>query len=176
MLTLVLGGVRSGKSRHAQALCAGREVLFVATARDDGEPEWHARIARHRRERPAHWTTAEEPLDVPGVVRTGLTGATVLVDCITVWLANLMWERHDDSPEERSSYVLRQMDALAATAGARDVVVVSNEVGYGVVPASVSGREFRDVQGLANQRLAAAAGHVVLVVAGIPWTLKEGLR
>jgi len=174
VLSLVLGGARSGKSRFALGLCAGHElVVVVATGRDDGDPEWRERIQRHRRDRPPDWPTLEEPLAVPEAVLGLAPGAVALVDCVTLWLANLAWEARVWSRGEREERVLARVDALAAAAAGREVVLVSNEVGGGIVPENAAAREFRDLQGRANQRLAAAADRVVLVVAGLPLALKE---
>lgn len=173
MLSLVLGGARSGKSRYAQELCAGRErVVVIATARDEGDPEWHERIQRHRRERPTAWRALEEPIAVPEAVASLDPGAVALVDCVTLWLSNLSWEERHRTRDEREQRVLGRIDALADAAAGREVVLVSNEVGAGIVPDNAAAREFRDLQGRANQRLAAAADRVVLVTAGLPLLLK----
>jgi adenosylcobinamide kinase/adenosylcobinamide-phosphate guanylyltransferase len=174
VLSLVLGGARSGKSRYAQGLCAGRElVVVVATARDDGDPEFRERILRHRRDRPETWQTLEEPLAVPEAIASLAPGAVALVDCVTLWLANLAWEERQRSRDQRAERVLARVDALAAAAAGRELVLVSNEVGGGIVPENAAAREFRDLQGLANQRLAAAADRVVLVTAGLPLPLRD---
>jgi adenosylcobinamide kinase/adenosylcobinamide-phosphate guanylyltransferase len=168
---LLLGGARSGKSRHALELAAGHgtRVAFLATARalDDGMA---ARIARHRAERPPRWTTIEEPYDVVAACRRAArTHDLVLVDCVTVWVANLV-ERGDDD-----AAVLAAADALAKLQQERIVstVIVSNEVGEGVHPSTELGRRFRDLLGSVNQRLAAAADRVTLMVAGLPVTVKD---
>lgn len=167
---LVLGGARSGKSRHAleQAAQPGGRVAFLATARArDGDMA--ARIARHRAERPAGWTTLEEPQDVAAACRRAAPAHDlVVVDCATVWVANLM-ERGDDAA------VLAAVDDLAKLMRERllSVIVVSNEVGAGVHPPTELGRRFRDLLGLVNQRLAAAADRVTLMVAGLPLTVPK---
>lgn len=167
---LVLGGARSGKSRRATELAAehhGR-VAFLATARAlDGDMA--ARIARHRAERPPRWTTLEEPLEVISACRRAAAAHDVIVvDCVTVWVANLM-ERGDGD-----SAVLAAADGLAGLVGERLVatVLVSNEVGEGVHPPTELGRRFRDLLGFVNQRLAAAADRVTLMVAGLPVSVK----
>ena len=176
MLTLVLGGARSGKSRYAQSLCNGAtRVVFLATARAEGDEEMQARIERHRAERPRQWQTIEEPLAVVSAVRESNSTATVLVDCVTNWLANLAWEHRTLSEEEQQKRILSEVTELARAAGERRVVAVSNEVGGGIVPESPVGRSFRDLQGTANQVLAREAGLVVLMVAGLPWTIKNVL-
>jgi adenosylcobinamide kinase/adenosylcobinamide-phosphate guanylyltransferase len=177
MLTLVLGGARSGKSRYAQSLCdAAAPVVYVATARtDDGDDEMRARVARHRADRPAAWRTVEEPLDLERAVEEAEPReATVLVDCITIWVANLAWEYREASPDETERLVLERVAGLARAARTRRVVAVSNEVGWGLVPDNPVGRAFRDLQGLANQLLAREAESVVLMVAGLPLPLKGG--
>jgi adenosylcobinamide kinase/adenosylcobinamide-phosphate guanylyltransferase len=166
-----VGGARSGKSRYAieQAREIGGSTAFVATARAH-DADMAARIARHRAERAAHWTTVEEPY---GVVAAGRRAAAAhdlaVLDCVTIWVANLM-ERGDDD-----AAVLGAADDLAKLMGERllSIIVVSNEVGDGVHPATEAGRRFRDLLGLVNQRLAAAADRVTLMVAGIPLSVKD---
>jgi adenosylcobinamide kinase / adenosylcobinamide-phosphate guanylyltransferase len=174
MLTLVLGGARSGKSRYAQALIGDRQAIYVATARRTRDRELSGRIERHRADRPSSWTTIEEPESVPRVVRTATpVDAPVLVECATLWLSNL-FERESHTPARRQHDIL--MAAVREVADAsrlREVVVVSNEIGGGVVPTTRVGRRFRDLQGWANQILAAEAQSVVLVVAGLPIVLKS---
>ena len=168
---LLLGGARSGKSRYAveQAQVTGGATAVVATARalDD---DMAARIARHRAERPARWATIEEPHDVPAACRRAARSHdVVVVDCITVWVSNLM-ERGDDD-----ALVLAAVDDLAKMLRERlvSVILVSNEVGQGVHPPTELGRRFRDLLGLVNQRLAAAADRVTLMVAALPLTVKD---
>jgi adenosylcobinamide kinase / adenosylcobinamide-phosphate guanylyltransferase len=173
MLTLVLGGARSGKSRYAQSLCEGAEsVVFLATARPE-DNEMRARIERHRAARPAAWRTIEESLAVVRAVRGSDHQATVLVDCVTNWLAHLAWEHRELGDEEQQERILGEVEELARASHGRRVVAVSNEVGGGIVPETPVGRSFRDLQGLANQVLAREAGQVVLMVAGLPLTLKS---
>ena len=168
--TLVLGGARSGKSRFALGLhSAQTRVAFVATA-VAGDAEMRERIERHRAERPAHWRTIEEPWELVARVRDASAAAdAVVVDCLTVWAANLMLR---GDPDE---HVLKQADELAALLASRpaDITLISNEVGLGVHPATEDGRHFRDLLGVVNQRVAAAADRVVLMVAGIPVSVKE---
>jgi adenosylcobinamide kinase/adenosylcobinamide-phosphate guanylyltransferase len=168
--TLVLGGARSGKSRFALDVQSRRaRVTFIATARAD-DAEMLERIERHRTERSDHWRTVEEPYELVARLREACAGTdAVIVDCLTVWVANLMLR---GDPDE---HVLKQADELAALLALHqaDVTLVSNEVGLGVHPATADGRHFRDLLGHVNQRVAAAADRVVLMVAGLPLTVKE---
>lgn len=168
---LVLGGARSGKSRYAvaQAQEIGGSVAYLATARAL-DPDMAARIARHRSERPGGWTTLEEPRDIVAAARRAAASHGVLViDCVTIWVANLM-ERGDDD-----TAVLAAADDLAKLMRERlaSFIIVSNEVGAGVHPPTALGRRFGDLLGFVNQRLAAAADRVTLMVAGIPLIVKD---
>jgi adenosylcobinamide kinase/adenosylcobinamide-phosphate guanylyltransferase len=166
----ILGGARSGKSRFALGgLSARARVTFVATA-EAGDEDMAARIARHQAERPPLWATIEAPLDLVPVLTAALPSAdVVVVDCLTLWVSNRMLRGEDDTT------ILKDADALAAlvSAPAADLRVVSNEVGLGVHPPTIDGLRFRDVLGLVNQRVAAAAPRVVLMVAGLPHMLKD---
>lgn len=175
MLTLVLGGARSGKSRFAQSLCEpASRVVFIATARLDDDDEMRARIARHQQARPKHWHTIEEPLEIARVVETcSADYDCVLIDCLTLWLSNLCWAHQDHSQDVLRSAASEEVARLIAAASASSVTVVSNEVGYGLVPESPVGRVFRDLQGWLNQDLACAANYVYQVVAGIPIPIKR---
>ena len=170
---LILGGVRSGKSREALRLAAamprGSRGAFLATARAlDGDME--ARIARHRAERPEAWGTLEEPHDVVAACER-LSGRVdlVVLDCLTLWVANLLLR----GDEEKS--ILAAADALADFLAERRfrIIIVSNEVGAGVHPASEVGLRFRDALGGVNQRIAAAADRVSYMVAGLPMAIKD---
>jgi adenosylcobinamide kinase/adenosylcobinamide-phosphate guanylyltransferase len=168
---LILGGARSGKSRYAiaQAQEIGGSAAFVATARAL-DPDMVARIARHRAERPRGWTTLEEPHEIVAAARRAAAlHDGVVIDCVTLWVANLM-ERGDDD-----TAVLAAADDLAKLMRERlaSLVVVSNEVGAGVHPPTALGRRFGDLLGFVNQRLASAADRVTLMVAGIPLTVKD---
>jgi uroporphyrin-III C-methyltransferase len=174
---LVLGGSRSGKSRHAERLLSGEpEVTYVATpASDPGDAEWAARIKRHRQRRPAAWQTAETP--DPAKILAQREDGALLIDSITAWLAWVMddsgcWLEHP--PEDAGARLAGAVDSLvtAWTATAVIAVAVSDEVGSGVVPATRFGRLFKDALGELNQRLAAAADEVWLVTAGIPGRLR----
>lgn len=174
MKVLVTGGVRSGKSRHAEALVReaadGGAATYVApgpTADEDPDPDWAARVAAHRSRRPESWATAETR-DLASTVRGG--GGPVLVDCLGTWLTAVLdeeqaWDRTTGQLEE---LIARRTDDVVAALAAtdRDVVLVTNEVGLGVVPAHRSGRVFRDLLGAVNQQLGAACDEVHLVIAG----------
>jgi len=165
-LTLVLGGARSGKSRHAEALAVGstRTLRYIATA-EAGDTEMEARIARHRVDRGPGWTVVEAPLDVGAALAEADADEVVLVDCATLWLTNHLLAGHDLAAQ--TTGLLADLARCAAP-----VIVVSNEVGWSVVPDNALARAFTDAQGRLNQALAAQAGRVVLVVAGLPMVLK----
>lgn len=173
MFTFILGGARSGKSRFAQSLCHdARPVVYLATARVEDD-EMRARIARHIADRPPEWHTVEEPLHLATAVRDAASQAQIiLIDCLTVWLSNLMWELREQPAESLEVAVRRELDAIHAAAGNTHIIAVSNEVGCGVVPESSVGRTFRDLQGIANQHAAALADRVWLTVAGIGIPIK----
>jgi adenosylcobinamide kinase/adenosylcobinamide-phosphate guanylyltransferase len=168
MLTLILGGARSGKSRLAlqRAQATGQPVSFIATAQAH-DTEMADRIARHQAERPAHWTTIEAPLDLAGAIRVAPSGM-VVVDCLTLWLTN--WLCHLE-PEGWSS---ARAALLAAVAERRtdDLILVSNETGLGIIPLGELTRRFVDEAGWLNQDLAQQADEVIFVAAGLPLTLK----
>jgi adenosylcobinamide kinase / adenosylcobinamide-phosphate guanylyltransferase len=162
MKVLVTGGVRSGKSRHAESLLAGA-VTYVAPGPVRDDADWAARVAAHRARRPASWTTVETG-DLPSALRAD---GPVLVDCLGTWLTRLvddagLWEA---PVAEVTSYVDTAVAAAVAELGP-DVVLVTNEVGLGVVPEHRSGRLFRDLLGTVNQAFGAACDEVHLVVAG----------
>lgn len=164
---LVLGGQRSGKSRKAEALVAsaGGDRLYVATAAA-GDAEMAERIAAHRDRRGAGWRTIEEPLDLPGILdREALPGRAVLVDCLTLWLSNLFGAERDIAHETD-----RLVAALERTAC--PVVLVSNEVGAGIIPMNALARRYADAAGILNQRVAAIADRVILIAAGIAVPIK----
>lgn len=169
MRVLVTGGVRSGKSRHAESLLSeAPSVTYVApgpSVDEDSDPDWVARIAAHRAQRSATWTTVESG-DLASALR--LDGP-VLVDCLGTWLTGVLDSRGlwDASSESVTSIVDGLLDEVVAALALRDeVVLVTNEVGLGVVPAHRSGRLFRDLVGLVNQRVATACHEVHLVIAG----------
>jgi adenosylcobinamide kinase / adenosylcobinamide-phosphate guanylyltransferase len=163
-LTFLLGGARSGKSALAARLASEWEgpVLVLATAEARDDAELAVRIARHRHERPAAWTTVEEPLDLVGELRRAPAGAFLVVDCLTFWAANALEAGRSHEQVERAAG-----EAAALAAGrASPTVVVSNEVGMGIVPDTPLGRSFRDLQGRVNTIFAARADRACLVVAG----------
>ncbi len=167
-LVLVLGGARSGKSAFAVTLAReARRVTFVATA-EGGDREMRRRIAAHRRSRPQSWQTVEAPAAVPRAVAEARADV-VIVDCLSLWLSNLALDS-GHAPASRERAILSQVRALVRAARRRSgtVVIVSNEVGMGVVPAAPLGRVYRDLVGRANQLIAGAADQVYLLVAGIP--------
>ena len=176
MLTLVLGGARSGKSRYAQALVRDRQAIYIATARrSPRDRDMMARIARHQADRPASWITIEEPESVPRVARHAQPhDVPVVVECVTLWLSNLLRREAQTPPRKQREILLTEVRALAAVGEGRELIVVSNEVGGGIHPPTRLGRRFQDLQGWANQILAQAAQQVVLVVAGIPVPIKTG--
>ena len=167
-ITLVLGGARSGKSRFAEGLIAALPApwIYVATAQA-GDAEMAERIAGHQARRGSRWQTVEAPLGLDKVLRDH-AAAAVLVDCLTLWLSNLMLADVAIDPE------IGALEQALAQATAPKVLV-SNEVGLGIVPEYPLGRRFRDAQGLLNQRIAALADRVVLMVAGLPLAIKGSL-
>ena len=166
-VTLVLGGARSGKSRYAEWLIGTcpKPWVYIATA-EAKDGEMAARIAAHKVRRGPEWQTVEAPHELPEALAAAPGGAAVLVDCLTLWLSNLM---HGGFDLETMTTRLEQ--ALAARSGPS--VLVSNEVGLGIVPDNELGRRFRDLQGALNQRIAAKAQRVIMMVAGIPVAVKS---
>jgi adenosylcobinamide kinase/adenosylcobinamide-phosphate guanylyltransferase len=170
MKTLLIGGARSGKSALAQRWSAERsaEVCALVTG-TESDPEMAARIAAHRRDRPSHWRVREEPVHLGRALRDEKSGL-VLVDCLTLWISNCLWPAGEADPvawrRERDDFI----DALKGYTA--DVVIVTNEVGTGIVPDNAASRLFRDEQGWLNQAIAAACDEVYLVTAGLPLCLK----
>jgi len=166
-VTLVLGAARSGKSRYAEWLIGTcpKPWVYIATA-EAKDGEMAARIAAHKVRRGPEWQTVEAPHELPEALAAAPGGAAVLVDCLTLWLSNLM---HGGFDLETMTTRLEQ--ALAARSGPS--VLVSNEVGLGIVPDNELGRRFRDLQGALNQRIAAKAQRVIMMVAGIPVAVKS---
>ena len=166
---LILGGARSGKSSYAQSsaeqAAASRPLVMIATA-EPFDAEMAARIAAHRATRGPAWRTIEAPLRVGHAIASAPTKSCVVLDCLTIWLSNLMLEEADLDKE------LRELEHTAQTFGG-DLWLVSNEVGNGLVPETPLGRAFRDASGRMNQRLATLADTVTLLVAGLPLILKK---
>jgi adenosylcobinamide kinase / adenosylcobinamide-phosphate guanylyltransferase len=169
-LSLVIGGARSGKSTFGERLvtATARPRRYIATA-EAWDDEMRDRIARHRADRGPAWTTVEAPLALAPALAAAQPGEAVLVDCATLWLTNHLLADHDLDAETTA------LCAALATCRA-PVVIVTNEVGWGIVPENALSRAFRDAQGRLNQRLAAEAGLVITVIAGLPLVLKGALE
>lgn len=165
-LTFVLGGARSGKSGHAEALIAAHPPpwTYIATAQALDE-EMSERIAHHRTRRDGRWQTLDAPLDLAAVLAAMPAGRPVLIDCLTLWLTNVMLAEGDIEAECRSL-----ADTLARPSG--PWVAVANEVGLGIVPGNALARRFRDAAGRLNQMVAAKADRVLFMAAGLPMTVK----
>ena len=172
-VSLVLGGARSGKSTHAEKLVTGslhgappQPAVYIATAQA-GDVEMATRIMAHRARRGAGWATIEEPLKLGGALEAAAAhGRPVLVDCLTLWLSNLMGAGAD--LDEAADELVQALEGYA-----RPVVFVSNEVGLGIVPDTPLGRAFRDAQGRLNMRMAERADRVILMAAGLPLLMKD---
>jgi len=167
--TLVLGGVRSGKSRYAGELARefSRPVTLIATGSALDE-EMAARIEAHRMNRPSDWTVIEEPTHLAAVLRAAATpNGVLIVDCLTLWLTNLLCSDDTDAVRRESAGLLETLPALPGSC-----VMVSNEVGFGIVPVNALARRFVDEAGTLHQRLAALCDRVVLMVAGLPLPIK----
>jgi adenosylcobinamide kinase / adenosylcobinamide-phosphate guanylyltransferase len=178
--TLVFGGARCGKSAYAEQLAvqSGREVIYIATAQA-GDAEMTARIAHHRERRDQRWTTVEETLALgDAILRWSAPQRLLLVDCLTVWLSNLLFAQEQEFPEignivppavfvEQRACFLRALEQAAG-----DLILVSNEVGMGIVPQGAVSRWFVDEAGRLNQAVAARCEHAVWVAAGLPLALK----
>ncbi len=180
-LVLVLGGARSGKSEFAErlAVAVGGPVTYLATLAV-GDEEMARRVAGHRGRRPAGWVTVEETHQLPQrVAEYGSRPGVLLIDCLTGWISNLLLDEKLPFPgaslPEREDYIASRMEELveAAAVSSGSVLVVSNEVGMGLVPPYPLGRIFRDVSGRANRRLASVADEVYLVVAGLALEIKS---
>ena len=167
--TIVLGGARSGKSSFAETLVntSGKSKIYLATAQAF-DTEMRQRIVDHVSSRGGNWHTIEAPLDAASALRTALPGSIVLLDCATLWLSNHLLAGND-----LQAACDDMIDAINVCPG--DVVIVSNEVGHGIVPDNALARQFRDAQGILNQRLATICDLGVLVIAGLPLVLKGTL-
>ena len=168
-ITLVLGGAASGKSSFAEALlethCKSKTYIATAQAFDD---EMRRKISQHKLSRGAEWPTIEEPLELAAALNDVSGDTGVLIDCATLWLSNLLLANRD--PEPATNALISTLDDFGGP-----VVIVSNEVGQGIVPATKLGRQFREAQGRLNIRLAARSDLVVKVIAGLPLVLKGTL-
>jgi adenosylcobinamide kinase/adenosylcobinamide-phosphate guanylyltransferase len=164
---LVLGGARSGKSRYAETMIGERPALYIATA-TAGDDDMAARIRAHRARRGGNWTTREAPLELAAAL-AGDDARPRLVDCLTLWLSNVMLAHRD--PGAEGAALVDSLSRLKAP-----VVFVANEVGLGIVPDNELARRFRDHAGRLNQEFAAAADRVVFVAAGLPMILKDSPR
>ncbi|MES2641177.1 MAG: bifunctional adenosylcobinamide kinase/adenosylcobinamide-phosphate guanylyltransferase [Myxococcota bacterium] len=169
MIHLVTGGARAGKSSFVLAQAEATDaptIAFVATA-EVGDDEMAERIQRHQAERSARWHTVEEPLDLERLLPT-LTHGAIVVDCLTLWVSNLMFHpKAGNDPEARIEALVRALRRVTVP-----MWLVTNEVGLGIVPGDPISRRYRDLLGRCNQRVAASADHVTFVVSGLPMTLK----
>jgi adenosylcobinamide kinase/adenosylcobinamide-phosphate guanylyltransferase len=172
-VALILGGARSGKSRYGLGLAAPFPAprLFVATC-EPRDAEMEARIEAHQRERGADWTSLEVPLDLTAALRAAQEGyGVILVDCLTMWVSNLMLQE-DASPGSIQTACEHLVETVAQTV--TPTILISNEVGFGIIPDNPLARQFRDQAGWLHQRLAQVADLVVLMVAGVPLLIKMG--
>lgn len=173
MRELILGGVRSGKSRYAEqkSLELGGELLYLATA-TAGDGEMAARISRHQQQRSPLWQLVEEPIELVDVLQQqAVAGRTILVECLTLWLTNLLMREEVGLLEREVDRLLDQLPELPG-----NILLVSNEVGMGIVPMDALSRQFCDQAGRLHQRLAQECERVTWVVAGLPQTLKGALQ
>ena len=170
-IIFVIGGCRSGKSKHALQTAEkmpGNRKIYIATCVPQ-DNEMKQRVARHQKERSQNWVTVEEPLHLPQALLENSPKADVmLVDCLTLWVSNLLMETDDEEKLEEA--ISQLIDTLKKVTG--PIVLVSNEVGTGIVPENRLARQYRDIIGLANQAVAKTAGKVIWMVAGIPVTVK----
>lgn len=173
-VTFITGGARSGKSAYAVQLAkrATNDVCYLATA-EPIDDEMRSRIATHKAERPDSWQTIEEPLHLAGALeREAGLGSTVIVDCVTVWLGNMLDHHANASAEDLHAAVITEIDRLEQVAEQLNLIAISNEVGSGIVPADSATRLYRDLLGEVNQRLAALSDFAILMVSGLPMALR----
>lgn len=169
-LVLITGGARSGKSRYAEerASALSTRLVYLATAQA-GDQEMACRIAEHQKRRGPNWTTVEEPLEVGGVLAGYRSNVDCAVlDCLTLWLSNLLLKRGQEETQKKIEDLIEQMPKLDF-----HLFIVTNEVGWGIVPDNPLARQFRDLAGWANQKFAEAADEVILMVAGLPVVIKK---
>jgi adenosylcobinamide kinase / adenosylcobinamide-phosphate guanylyltransferase len=164
-VSLILGGARSGKSRYAEGLIGERPAVYIATA-EARDSEMAERIRLHRARRGSHWTTRDAPLDLIGALTSEDKDRPILVDCLTLWLSNLLEAKRE--PAAEGTALVERLSSIKAP-----VIFVSNEVGLGIVPDNALARAFRDHAGRLNQQIAAVANRVVFVAAGLPLILKD---
>lgn len=176
MLTVVTGGARSGKSRFAQSLCPRTgPAAFLATARVLDQ-EMAERVERHRRERPAEWTTIEEPIRIAEATsRMRRRASTVLVDCLTLWTMNLLMDRTEAGIDDLRRFAFEELDGLINLGANLDIIVVTNEVGSGIVADTTLLRKFSDLHGWINQHVARHADRVFLMVCGLPVRIRPAV-
>ena len=188
MITLILGGARSGKSSFTEKIAkknGGDEVIYLATAEAKGK-EMKERIKHHQEQRNDNWKTIEEPLSVGEVLSSISENKVVLVDCMTVYISNFLFSdlkkqdkivENSNSDEinyrDKEKIIMDEMKIIVSSSKNKNVILVSNELGMGVVPSNRLGREFRDIAGRVNQYLAKKADEVYITIAGLPVELKE---
>lgn len=174
---MITGGVRSGKSKFAEELAGklGGEIIYLATAQAL-DREMEERIKKHQQHRPQNWTTVEEPLEAARIIAGCQRGTTVLLDCLTLFLSNWFFKDEDLPLDCREETVCRAVTSLAETVkgSGANIIIVTNELGWGVVPENALARRFRDLAGRANQKIAEDCDQVYLMVSGIPVRLKGG--
>lgn len=173
MIELVLGGARSGKSRYAEqvAIESGMPVIYIATA-EAGDAEMQVRLEKHRQDRPQHWQTVEEPIKIADIIQQySSSNSCLLVDCLTLWLTNILFDKQGAEQqslfEQESQALFKALDVFSG-----QLVMVSNEVGLGIVPIDKMTRRFVDEVGLLHQKIVSYSDKVVLVTAGLPQILK----
>jgi adenosylcobinamide kinase/adenosylcobinamide-phosphate guanylyltransferase len=175
MITFIIGGARSGKSRFAQTIAAKFEkVAYIATCRAE-DAEMVERIAQHQQHRPKRWTTIDAPVEIGAAVEQNAPHyEVILLDCLTIWLSNFCFERRELSRAELQEAAMEELAKALKAAARTHLVVVTNEVGCGLVPESPVGRLFRDLHGWINQEAAKAADAVYHMVAGIAVEIRKG--